>query len=384
MGWLPNPIDWSPIDRGLFLTAIALCVSCSNVAFLSWLSRSSIGDQLNPDFYPVTLGIAMALTAGALSLLLGGLLRRRHVKDWPFLSELLAHGYTLGVLFFSYATGLYTTQIAPLLVAGIAVGLPLLHKGAIARSVVSGLSVLIAILILDELHLIPYAPVFISTPVDAAGRPVGALRYWQMTLLVVSPLLVWVVVNSLLSRWREREAQFQDLAATDSLTGLSTRRQFFEFFEAECVRAQRTGRPVGFIICDLDHFKSVNDTWGHSVGDLTLQHVAAILRAEIRQGIDRVGRFGGEELVVLLPETALEGTIAVAERMREQLQNSEISTANGGLRITASFGVAAREGELAQADLLLEEADNMLYRAKQRGRNRVVWHDDDPAAQQIS
>lgn len=92
VGWLPNPIDWSPIDRGLFLTAIALCVSCSNVAFLSWLSHSSIGDQLNPDFYPVTLGIAMALTAGALSLLLRGLLRRRHVKDWPFLSELLAHG----------------------------------------------------------------------------------------------------------------------------------------------------------------------------------------------------------------------------------------------------------------------------------------------------
>lgn len=383
-GWLPNPIDWSPIDRGLFLTAIALCVACSNVAFLSWLSRSSIGDQLDPDFYPIALWTALALTAGTLALFGQGLQRRRYVNDWPWLSEALAHGYSLGVLFFSYATGLYTTQIAPLLVAGIAVGLPLLHKDAIARSVVSSLSVLIAILILDEFHIIPYAPIFTSTPVDAAGRPVGALRYWQMTLLVISPLLVWIVVNSLLSRWREREAQFQDLAVTDSLTGLSNRRQFFEFFEAECIRAQRTGRPVGFVICDLDNFKSVNDTWGHSVGDLALQHVAAVLRSEIRQGIDRVGRFGGEELVVLLPETDLDGTIAVAERMREHLQNSGISTANGELRITASFGAAAREGQEAHADLLLEEADNMLYRAKQRGRNRVVWFEEGAATPQLS
>ena len=375
-GWLPNPIDWSPIDRGLFLTAIALCVSASNMAFLSWLSISSAGSQLNFQFYPFVLGTALAITAGALLLFISGLQARRYVTDWPFLSEMLAHGYALGVLFFSYATGLYTTQIAPLLVAGIAVGLPLLHTGAIARSVVTGVGVLATILVLDEFHVIPYAPIFASSPVDTAGRPIGALRYWQMTLLVISPLLVWVVVNALLSRWREREAQFQDLAVTDSLTGLSNRRQFFEHFEAECVRAQRTNRPVGFIICDLDKFKSVNDTWGHSVGDLALQHVAAILRAEVRQGIDRVGRFGGEELVVLLPETDLKGAVAVAERMREHLETSGISTMNGELRITASFGVAAREGAEAQADLLLEEADNMLYRAKQRGRNRVVWHGD--------
>lgn len=371
--WLPNPIDWTPIDRGLFLTAICLAVSASNVAFLSGLGYSEIADQLNPALYRPSIWIAVILTAATAMLFIVGLSARQRIDNWPLLSDLLAQGYTLGVIYFSYVTGLYTTQIAPLLVAGIALGIPLLHRRAVARSVVSGLFTLVAILVFDDLGIIPYGPLFTTPPVDALGRPVGALRYWQMTLLVMSPSLVWLVVNALLVRWREREALLRDVAITDDLTGLSNRRHFFEYFEAECLRAHRTGRSVGFVICDLDWFKQVNDNFGHRVGDLALQHVAAILRAEIRQGIDRVGRFGGEELVVLLPETDLEGTVNVAERMRSHLANTTISTIHGDLAVTASFGVSVRTGEAAEVDQMLEEADNMLYRAKHRGRNRVVW-----------
>ena len=387
-GWFPNPIDWSPIDRGLFLTAMAIGTASSNVAFLGWLSLPGSGTSLNPEFYGTTMWVALGLCFGSISLFVRGLVKRGRTRDWPFLSESLAHGYSLGVIFFSYATGLYTTQIATLLVTGVALGLPLLHRGAIARSVILGIIVLTVVLTLDHLNRIPYAPIFTDPPVDATGRPAGALRYWQMTLLVLAPAIVWLVVNALLVRWREREALLRDLAITDSLTGLYNRRRFFEYFESECLRSQRSSRPVSLIICDLDHFKNVNDQYGHNVGDLALRHVAAILRSEVRQGIDRVGRFGGEELVILLPETDLEPASAIAERMRAHLENTSLATGNGELTVTASFGVACAIGESAQADTLLEEADNMLYRAKQRGRNRVVASGpaDQPLArvQQIS
>lgn len=167
--------------------------------------------------------------------------------------------------------------------------------------------------------------------------------------------------------------EVQRLAGTDELTGLHNRRYFFELAEHEFDRAQRYARPLSAIMIDIDHFKQVNDTYGHAVGDQVLRAVAERCRCNLRE-VDVLGRYGGEEFVVLLPETELEAARQAAERLRRQVGQTSISTDQAPVTITLSLGVATLGAECADLAGLLECADQMLYAAKQAGRNRVyVW-----------
>lgn len=158
------------------------------------------------------------------------------------------------------------------------------------------------------------------------------------------------------------------LARTDELTGLHNRRSFNEIFALELSAARRHGHPLSLIIIDLDHFKAVNDTFGHSVGDLVLKEFASLILGKIRDE-DVAARWGGEEFTILLAHTACEAAAALAERIRSSFeQNSSSATP---LAMTASFGIAQlQNGE--QADALIRRADDALYRAKHEGRNRMV------------
>lgn len=159
------------------------------------------------------------------------------------------------------------------------------------------------------------------------------------------------------------------LARTDELTGLHNRRSFNEIFALELSAARRHGYPLSLISIDLDHFKTVNDTFGHSVGDLVLKEFAGLMLKMVREE-DVSARWGGEEFIILLAHTAGDAAAAVAERMRSSFAQNPGSAAP--LPMTASFGVAQlQDGE--EADALIRRADEALYRAKQEGRNRVVW-----------
>lgn len=160
-------------------------------------------------------------------------------------------------------------------------------------------------------------------------------------------------------------------ATTDGLTGVWNRRSLDEKLAEAVARARRSSAPLCVMITDVDHFKSVNDTWGHSVGDEVLKAVAATLQQNAR-GTDVVARLGGEEFVVVCEATDLPGAAVVAERMRLALKALQLSTPKGPLSITSSFGVSLLLAGDTDGHATLEAADKNLYRAKQQGRDRVV------------
>jgi two-component system cell cycle response regulator len=168
------------------------------------------------------------------------------------------------------------------------------------------------------------------------------------------------------------------LATQDALTEVANRRLLDQRLTEEFARARRYKHPLTCVVVDIDHFKAVNDTHGHTIGDLVLVEVAQAIKASTR-ATDLVGRFGGEEFVVLAPETPLEANAAgiLAERIRQTIQRRTRAKRSQGLpEVTASLGVASTELKIANEAELLKRADEALYRAKREGRNRVVFATD--------
>ncbi len=165
------------------------------------------------------------------------------------------------------------------------------------------------------------------------------------------------------------EVQHQSI--TDGLTGLFNRRHSFVLAEREFQRARRFGRSLSALMLDIDHFKLVNDIYGHAAGDQVIAEVANRLRASTRN-IDIPGRYGGEEFVLLLPETELPGAVLLAERLRQRITAQPVATVGGALEITVSLGVATSSAEVADVNTLINQADANLYTAKKSGRNRVI------------
>jgi diguanylate cyclase (GGDEF)-like protein/PAS domain S-box-containing protein len=164
----------------------------------------------------------------------------------------------------------------------------------------------------------------------------------------------------------------EEAARRDPLTGLWNHNRILEHLIEELARSDRLGTPVSVAMVDLDHFKQINDTHGHMVGDEVLREVSRRL-AEVVRVYDKVGRFGGEEFVVVLPGTSQAEAEAAAERIREELSREPVETTVGSLTVTASLGVVTRQGELANdATTLLVAADTALYSSKESGRDRVT------------
>ena len=138
----------------------------------------------------------------------------------------------------------------------------------------------------------------------------------------------------------------------------------------EVHRAQRHQRPLSVVFCDIDYFKLINDDRGHLIGDQVLRSFAELLRCELRAEIDWIVRYGGEEFLIVLPETDLEGAVQLAERIRSIVAANKIDTDELPVKLTASFGVAQYEPEESYGGLI-ERADKCLYLAKNTGRNRV-------------
>ncbi|MDR3435648.1 diguanylate cyclase [Telmatospirillum sp.] len=161
------------------------------------------------------------------------------------------------------------------------------------------------------------------------------------------------------------------LANTDSLTGAKNHRYFFETAEVEFARAVRYDLPLAVIMIDADHFKSINDNYGHAIGDQVLCQLVKST-AEVLRETDILGRIGGEEFAILMPQTPLAGAEALAERVRERIGKSEIAIDGRTVHLTVSIGVSARLSQTDSFRSMLQEADEALYRAKKAGRDRVA------------
>jgi diguanylate cyclase (GGDEF)-like protein len=161
------------------------------------------------------------------------------------------------------------------------------------------------------------------------------------------------------------------MATTDGLTGLLNHRTFQARLDEQLLSAQRYSRRLSLLLCDIDHFKSVNDTYGHPVGDQVLRGVARVLAREART-TDLVARYGGEEFAVVMPETDTAGALVIAERIRERIAQLVTETSQGPLQVTMSLGVATFPEDGDRKAALVERADGCLYHAKRHGRNQVV------------
>ncbi len=181
-----------------------------------------------------------------------------------------------------------------------------------------------------------------------------------------------VVVSRDITELKRRETELLEMAATDILTSLPNRRHFVAQLEQESARILRDkGRCASVLMLDADHFKMINDTFGHAAGDDVLRHLATLMQNKLRK-VDTVGRIGGEEFALILPGAALPAAEAFAERLRQYVAATPVPQADRTIPLTVSIGVAGMSADDANADEVLTRADRALYRAKGSGRNMVA------------
>jgi len=216
-------------------------------------------------------------------------------------------------------------------------------------------------------------------------RPITGTEKYMFQNLTISPitapngevekvcLLVYDVTEFASSKRALERAneQLAKLSMTDRLTGLLNRGTWENLVDAEYERFRRYGQATSLVMFDIDHFKPVNDTYGHLSGDEVIRHTADVTRNNIRQS-DSAGRYGGEEFGIILPETDAESARIICERIREAIENSTVSTTAGDIRYTVSMGIAQLTETPENYMQWMQKADEALYKAKESGRNKVV------------
>ncbi len=239
---------------------------------------------------------------------------------------------------------------------------------------------------------LPFIPIIMQTALDSTedkveGLEAGADDYITKPIdfaELKARLRSMLRIKRLQEALEEREKELLEMnerlrfmSQTDALTGLDNRRYLNERIDEMFQHAQRLNEPFSLVMCDLDKFKSVNDTYGHQAGDEVLKQLAAILKEEARE-IDRVGRYGGEEFMLLLPGTVLDAAVTFAERVRKRIAGNTFTFDGGTLQRTASFGVSGwPHPGIDDSDALVRTADDALYVAKETGRDRVIRFDGD-------
>lgn len=204
------------------------------------------------------------------------------------------------------------------------------------------------------------------------------LLVFALCSLLAGVLFSVLVVSPVMKRNKQERSQMdrraqnlQKQATTDPLTGMHNRRYFEEALKGYLSEFNKIGATLGLLILDLDHFKNVNDNYGHDVGDMVLKEVALRMRAICREH-DVVARLGGEEFALITPYAGMDQLLGVAERYREMVEDLAIKTGNVVIRPTVSIGVATNENGTTSVDDLFKAADKKLYQAKNAGRNRVA------------
>ncbi|HEX2693781.1 MAG TPA: PleD family two-component system response regulator [Gemmatimonadaceae bacterium] len=230
---------------------------------------------------------------------------------------------------------------------------------------------------------LPFIPVIMQTALDSTenkveGLDAGAddyitkpINFAELEAHVKSMLRI----KQLQTELNQANEKLRTISLTDGLTGIENRRSLEERLKEVWSHSVRLHEPIALVMCDIDKFKSVNDTYGHLVGDEVLKEFARILKDEARE-IDRVGRYGGEEFLLILPGTVLDAAVTFAERLREKVENHTFAYEGGTLRRTMSCGVAGSpHPRVKDQEALVRAADDALYVAKETGRNKVIRFD---------
>jgi diguanylate cyclase (GGDEF)-like protein len=239
----------------------------------------------------------------------------------------------------------------------------------LAPGLVISLGMLVAAEPLLRFGVMRYAPL-LSAPMFT-GRSMAPFWDVSMQLIMTITALFFIATTIYLFALMERRHQaLASMAREDTLTGLLNRATFMTLLDEECAKQRRSARPACVMMCDVDHFKQVNDNYGHPAGDLVLARLGDLLKSATRYPLDVPARYGGEEFVVLLPETDLAAAQVVAERLGEQLRSQVFESDGRRFSVTLSIGIA--QSADSDGEKALRCADANLYAAKHAGRDRVV------------
>ncbi len=250
-----------------------------------------------------------------------------------------------------------------------------------------GLEVLRLVKARPDERFLPVIILSVKSDVDSkvAGLRIGADDFISKPFAeqeILARCAAMLRIKKLQDQLRSTRRSLEEQSVTDALTGLKNRRFFDERFPEEFRRAQRYGDPVSLMMIDLDHFKQVNDQFGHQMGDVVLRDAAQVIKASVRDP-DICARYGGEEFAVILPKTHLSGALTVAERvwrgLKEKVYRQEVpAVGQAGMvevRVTASLGLAFFPSkDITSAELLVKFADEALYQAKRSGRNNICLY----------
>jgi diguanylate cyclase (GGDEF)-like protein len=349
-------------DQGLKKWAFAVLLE--TCTWLLIAARGVIPDELSIVF-------ANLLKAASHALILAAIceFQRREFALWKFF---------VPVVLMLAATGLLIDDIAGRFIWGgliyafqvVLIGQALLsdsetRKGRAWRLLFGGVIMIFAVLVMR-------AVAAGSGLVDFAQPQNHVALHWVQVITFIAVMATALLgsVGFVLMIKERTDREIMQLAMTDSLTGVPNRRALME--QAELVRAQRGGNPVALLMIDVDHFKRINDTFGHPAGDEVLRQASALMGQRLRAG-DVLGRYGGEEFCVIAPGTDAEGALILAESLRKVLAVTPLRTEAGEVSVTVSIGIACCAGDAGrELKSLLAESDAALYQAKQAGRNCVM------------
>jgi len=215
---------------------------------------------------------------------------------------------------------------------------------------------------------------------DPRAKPIMSLPYWGELLALSSPVILVAYITTMLAAdIRYAVDKIKQVSDTDDLTGLYNMRAFSSMLQRAFKQSVRYGHAMSVVMIDSDNLKQINDKHGHEAGNRLLQHLVRCIREQLR-GSDVMARFGGDEFIVLLSETNNKGAQEMAERIRKAIEVSRFDIRGGDTNVTASLGVASYPDDGGNLEVILDKADKAMYRAKQKGRNKVVAYIDEGAA----
>lgn len=313
----------------------------------------------------------IGLFCAADALLLALLWPRRHdTVPVPRLALAVALVQGTGYTLISFAFGQFTSPFAvTATISTVVIGCALLGWRVVLVTVVVNLPLALVLMGLVNAGVLAYAPV-LPPASFVAGQPAAWWDRLRVEEFYIHVLLGGFFILWAFARFDQQRLALQTLSRTDGLTQLTNRRHFMERLEIELKRAQRYGTTFSVVLCDADHFKRVNDTFGHHAGDEVLRYLGSLLRSGLRGPADVAARLGGEEFALLLNACDEAEAVRVCARLRRELRAHEFASGGTRFTVTLSMGVAAWQAGGAEA--LLKVADTRLYAAKAGGRDCVV------------
>ncbi len=371
-----NPLEWTSAAKATLLLAVTTAMHLYYTLWARYaLSQPALAEPVNIAVLQAELGVFYQILLCSIVLTLLVPLCRRLFGDTVFYEYLGAAYYGLSHCYFAWLIGTLSLPTGIVLAGAPVLGFIFFNRGAVTAAFVLAALALVLLTLLAVGGQLPYAPL-LNQFVSAEGR---LSPFWAFSFITYSiPHLIFLfgLAYLVLRRWREREEQARTMSRIDPLTGLYNRRSILVHLNREQDRSVQQNLPMAVVMLDLDHFKQINDTWGHEAGDYVLIAAAEVLQNNVRQN-DRVGRYGGEEFLLVLPGADTEGARKLAERCRAQLEQLEVLLTDGNrLRVSASMGLYCNEhSRTVLPEEMLRRADKALYAAKESGRNRVVVAD---------